>query len=316
MDTLTNIPIGQIKRYNDLHVAKLTEEERTLLVNYVALTRDVTESNQLFEAFYFNLLSMRNSFVFFTNDTVKKTEHCPPYDCDFVAVNSLVINLISSAKILTEFLREAANTWLGNSTDKYKDKYNIYVSEIYDSSPNYRLLIKLRNYVQHGHFPVSFQGERFSFDVNQILDTPRFAMNVKLKIDIKNFIEKTNVSEDIIPCISLTLTIADFAVIVTDIYRKFLTYFQESVSLSYNNVKDLISHKPSIVCDYHEDFKGYIIYDYDIDENRLHVFNPKQDPNNMINEYIKRSASIYENEKNEHDKLFHCLKYVDSIKLK
>ena len=45
MDTLTNIPIGQIKRYNDLHVAKLTEEERTLLVNYVALTRDVTESN-------------------------------------------------------------------------------------------------------------------------------------------------------------------------------------------------------------------------------------------------------------------------------
>ena len=64
MDTLTNIPIGQIKRYNDLHVAKLTEEERTLLVNYVALTRDVTESNQLFEAFYFNLLSMRNSFVF------------------------------------------------------------------------------------------------------------------------------------------------------------------------------------------------------------------------------------------------------------
>ena len=53
-----------------MHVAKLTEEERTLLVNYVALTRDVTESNQLFEAFI-SIYFLCVILCFFTNDTEK-----------------------------------------------------------------------------------------------------------------------------------------------------------------------------------------------------------------------------------------------------
>lgn len=309
MDTLINIPIGSIKEPGSLHIADLNENDHTLLVNHVALTRDVIEANQLFEVFYFNLLSMRNSFMFNMNDTIVRTEYCPDYASDFVAVNSFVINLISSAKTMTEFLRETANRWLGNSkntNDKYKDKYNVYVSGIYDSSFNYRLLINLRNYMQHGYLPVSCVEDRYSFDVKQILDTPHFGIKGQLKTDIENFIKKLEIPGETIACMSLTLTIANFTVIVTDIYRKFLFYIKKCILLSHNEVKKLIDTNPSIVCDYHEGFNGYIIFDYDGD--RLHAFSSKDNPNNMISAYEKRSADIYNDEKKAYDELYSHLK--------
>lgn len=191
MDTIKVIPRSIIKDYDSLFVADLTIEERNMICRHIALTRDVIEANQLFESFYFNLLNMRNSFVFNMNDTVIKTEHCPDFDSDFIAINSLVVNLISSAKILTEYLRETADRWLGESKskeDKYKDMYNSYVSKIYDKSFNYRLLINLRNYMQHGYLPVSFQEGKYSFDAGQILSTPHFNIKGKFKTDMNNFI--------------------------------------------------------------------------------------------------------------------------------
>ena len=311
-----NIPANLVDDFDSLHLADLTDDERSLLISYIALTRDITESNQLFEVFYFNLLHMRNSFVFNMNDTVFKTEHCPDYKSEFIAVNSQVINLISSARTLIEFLRETANRWLGNSKDKnekYKDKYNVYIKEIYDTSFNYRLLYNLRNYMQHGYLPVSFKEGKYSFDVNQILDTPHFNIKGQLKTDVENFIEKLEIPGETIACLSLTLTIADFTVKVTDIYRKFLFYIQKSVSSIYDEVKKLIKDKPSIVCDYNETFKGYIIYD--VDEHRYHCFYSKDNPNVMMSNYEKRVADIYKDEKQAYDDLYKHLTICTDVKL-
>ena len=317
MDTVTNIPIGIIEDADSLHVADLTEEEeRILLADYVALTRDITEANQLFEIFYFNLLNMRNSFVFKMNDTVNRTDCYPDFDSDFIAVNSLVINLISSAKILTEFLRARAIGWLGNSEDKNnkcKDKFNVYVSDIYNTSFNYRLLTNLRNYMQHGYLPVSFKEGRYSFDVNQILDTPHFDIKGQLKTDIENFIAKLEIPGESIACMSLTLSIAEFVVRVTDIYKNFLFYIKKCVQASYKEVKKLIGEKPSIVCDYHKNFKGFIIYDRD--EHRYHAFNSKDNPNKMMSTYEKRASDVYKDEKQAYDELYSHFKICTDVKL-
>ena len=70
MDTLTSIPASFIKDFSSLHVADLTTDEHTLLVDYIALTRDIIEANQLFEVFYFNLLNLRNSFILHSDDEI------------------------------------------------------------------------------------------------------------------------------------------------------------------------------------------------------------------------------------------------------
>lgn len=312
MDVVTNIPINIFDNCDSLHLADLTKDEHNLLVNHVALTRDVIEANQLFEVFYFNLLNMRNSLTFKINDTVTLTEYCPDCDLDFIAVNSMVINFISSTKTLTEFLRDIANKWLGNSAekkDKYKDKYNIYVSKIYDEFFNYRFLINLRNYMQHGYLPVSFKEGRYSFDFKQILDTPHFDIKGQLKTDIDNFLAEFETPGENIPCMSLTITISDFTVKTIGI----LFYIKKCVSSSFNKVKKLIKNKPSIVCDYHEILNGYIIYD--MDEYRYHAFNSNDNPNQMMYTFEKRVSYIYEEEKGAYDELRSHFTFCKDINL-
>ena len=130
---------------------------------------------------------------------------------------------------------------------------------------------------------------------------------------MENFIKELEVPDQTNPQIALTFAISSFVVTVTDIYRKFLYYFQRPVSSSYNEIKELIKEKPSIVCNYHKDFEGYIIYD--IEEDGFHAFNSKDNPNNMINDYAKRCAEIYNDEKAVYDELRTHFKFVTNAKI-
>ena len=311
MDTIKIIPSSIIENFDSLHVADLTKEQQSLIIKHIALTREVIEANQLFDTFYYNLLNMRNSFTFNMDDTVFKTEKSPNYDNEYIAVNALVINLISSAKTLTEYLRNAANRWLGNDKDRYKDVYNKYVSNIYDTSFNYGLLSNLRNYMQHGNLPVSFQEGRYRFDAKQIIGTPHFDISGKLGTDMKKFIEKCEIPGENVPCLSLTLTISDYSLKFIDIYKKFLFYFKKEISSSYNEIQNLILNKPSIVCDYHPTLKGYIIYDCD---DTFHTFNTNENPNKMMGRYEKKAADIYKEEKQTYEKMHAQLKFPLNIK--
>lgn len=296
MDTVRIIPINKIQNADFLHLADLTDDERSLIENHIALTRDVVEANQLFEAFYCNLLCMRHMFDFKIDDTVQRTEYCPEYESDWIAINSLVVNLISSAKTLTEFLRESADRWLekpNSKSAKYSDKFNAFVSQIYDKSFSYRLLINLRNFMQHGYLPVSFQEGRYSFDAIQILTSPHFDVKGHLKKDLENFLEKCETPGENIACISLTNTLASFTVSVIEIHRKFLFYISNIVSLYYKRINGIIQAKPSIVCDYHELFKGYIIYGEDEYTHTYHVFNSNDNPNKSVAQYKKKVDDIY-----------------------
>ena len=311
MDTVKRIPINKIENTDNIQLADLTDDEHLFIGKFIDLTRDVTEANQLFEAFYCNLLCMRHMFDFRTNDTAPRTKYCPEFDSDWIAINSQVVNFISSAKTLTEFLREAAEIWLkkpNSKQDKYTDDFNAFVSKIYDGSFNYRLLINLRNFMQHGYLPVSFQDGRYSFDAIQILTSPHFDVKGQLKKDLENFLSKCEIQGKNIACLSLTNTLANFTVSVIDIYRKFLFYISDNVSSFYKNLQKLIQEKPSIVCDYHEAFEGYIFYEWDEYTYTYHTFNSNDNPNKMIAQYQKRVADIYKDEKKAWDAMFESLK--------
>lgn len=313
MDTLENIPISSVDNPDLFRVADLSEEERIQFKNCVALSRDIEEANQLFEVFYFNLLNMRNIFEFKTSGIVSRTVCFPSYDNDFIAVNSLVISLISSAKELTEFLRQIADQWLNDGRtkkEKCKDEYNTYVSEIYDGCFSYRLLINLRNYVQHGYLPVSYQEGKYSFDIEQILDTPHFDINAQLKKDLDFFIKKMLEIKEESGKLSLVYTLSEFTVNVIDIYIQFLEYIENSISFLYNVIKNIIKAKPHIVCDYDASFNGLVFYSID-DMGRLHGVNPNENPIDTLNLYKERTTFFYKYEKNGFDDLKKAFKNYD-----
>ena len=299
MDTATQIPAKFIENIELIQPADISDDELNIIKNYIELTRDVQETKQLFDVFYFNLLSLRNDFTLYAGDTVEKLPNCPESSSETIAVNALVINLISSAKTLVEALRTTAIRWLEKDEGK-KDEFNIYVSGIYDKSSVYRILMNLRDYAQHGSLPVSQKEGKYSFDFSQILNTPHFRINGQVKTDMEEFLSTFDSSE-VIACLALTITIADFVVKVVDIYRNFLFYIKGNVSSSYAEIKKIITLKPNIICDAHRYFKGFIIF---LDEDTYHAFDPNDNPNKMITEYDKYTAEIFKDEKNAFDKLY------------
>ena len=50
-----------------------------------------------------------------------------------------------------------------------KHRYLAMVSKIYDTVFSYKLLTRLRDYSQHGHLPVSSEGNSYYFDFVDIL---------------------------------------------------------------------------------------------------------------------------------------------------
>ena len=307
MDTATQIPAKFIENIELIQPADISDDELNIIKDFIELTCDVQETKQLFDVFYFNLRSLRNDFTLYAGDTVEKLPNCPESSSETIAVNALVINLISSAKTLVEALRTTAIRWLEKDEGK-KDEFNIYVSGIYDKSSVYRILMNLRDYAQHGSLPVSQKEGKYSFDLSQILDTPHFNLNKQVISDMKGFLSNFDSSE-VIACLALTITIADFVVKVVDIYRNFLFYIKGNVSSSYAEIKKIITLKPNIICDAHPVLEGYIIYS---EKDTYHAFDPNDNPNKMINEYDKYIADIFKEEKIAFDNL--CSKTTNPIK--
>lgn len=52
-----------------------------------------------------------------------------------------------------------------------------------------------------------------------------------------------------------------------------------------------------------------------IEEDGFHAFNSKDNPNNMINDYAKRCAEIYNDEKAAYDELRTHFKFVTNAKI-
>ena len=73
---------------------------------------------------------------------------------------------------------------LGEET--YNKVKNECLSKIYDKKFSYRLLIRLRDFSRHGHLPVYIsEDNKCSFDLDQILYTPHFNLNKKIKEEMQ-----------------------------------------------------------------------------------------------------------------------------------
>ncbi len=296
MDTVSQVPAIYIENIESVEPADLTEEELSMVLDYVLLTQDAIEAKQLFDVFYFNLISLRNNFVFYIDDRVERLGNCPDCVNESIAVNAHIINLLGSAKTLVERLR------IPN-----EGEFSLFVkNNYYDKSQNYRLMMALRDFSQHGHLPVSFKENRYSFDASQIIDAPHFSLNKQVKKDMADFLDKFDLSKEI-PCYSLTYTVADFVVMITDIYKSFLTHIKPKVRESYKNIQAMISKKPDIICN-NPTLNGHIIYEVN---KKYHSFIPKENPNQMIKEYYKSAEAIYKDEKQALDDIKLYLKRTD-----
>lgn len=301
----------------DITIPEYSDEELHMICSYVEITRYVEEIHQLFLIFRYNLKRILDVYDLHGRDRVIR--HKPHFKgfTDRTEINALVINYISSGKTLTDALdscmkelyRDVSDE--DNGTAEEYRNFKEYLRNIYDTSFSYRLLTRLRDFAQHGHVPVSIyssaDGDKMCFDIGQISATPHFNHNKAVLTEMQNFNEELLVKEGAQPRYVFTVAVAEYTVLMCDIYKKFWHEQDAGFKEKVGKIDRFVEDNPSYIRHRNKDMNGYLFYKM---ENVLHTFNASQDSMKMFSEYMQEADGVYAAEKSEFDEFSKSVRFV------
>lgn len=300
MDTERFIPAKHIEKIEEIHIADLDDIEKNIITFHIELTRHIQENHQLFLIFRFNLKNLLNSYTLKTKDTIVRRKHVPSDSSDFISINALVINYISSGKTLIDSLEICMKHNFGVDSGAHINFKNNYLNKAYDEFFSYRFVTRIRDYSQHGHLPVSLMDSKCSFDLNQIFYTPHFNHNKKLEKEIESIKNEILLKYGDKPRINFTLTLAQYNLCVTSIYKSFLDSIKHLLVESNEKLNSLLRARPDIIT-HGKGFGGLVFYT--ITNDNIHAFNANDDSIHMFEGYENEANLVFKEEQAEFLKL-------------
>lgn len=198
--------------YNQDKIIHLSEENESLILGFINMLDDLYTISQFYSIYQFNFKQIFYYFRLNSQDEIIK-ENGLEGD-NFIIINSLIINLMSSSRALIDLLNRF--------DEKSSKKLSKYINEIYDSDFSYKLIITLRNFALHGHLPLYLNKNKYSFNLDYILkegENFNFSKSSKrsfeeVRKDIKN-------KHQDLANIPFTSTLIKFHYTILKIYRQF-----------------------------------------------------------------------------------------------
>lgn len=279
MDTEKYVLVNEetMKDFENVNYIDGSAEELSDIIDYIELTRYLQEIYQWFDIFNYDLHCLRES--------MNREEK--------IAINSNMISLLSSGKNLIDSIEGCIRY---NCTEKeYKVFKRECISEEYDKCFSYRFMIRLRNYTQHNHIPISHHDNSICFDLMQIYNTPHYCFNKTLKKEISGFMEEVTEKCNENLKISIPPTVSSYVCSVYKIYKKFLNSIRLELINKHNKCYEIFDENPELVKQKdNERFGNCLFYTISEEENFIHAFNTKEDSEgllverkNQVIEYIK-----------------------------
>lgn len=286
---------------DNIKIPELDDKELNIIQEYIEFTRHIQEIDQLFHMFKVNLDNLLINYNLINDDTFFRKMNLFKENDDRIIINTLVINYISSAKTLVESIDNFFSEKLG------EEKYNTYkddcINKIYDERFSYRLLIRLRDFSQHGHLPVYISVDnKCSFDLEQILNTPHFKHNKKLEKEMKNISSKIQKDFGDNPRIMFTRSIAEFEICILEIYNYFILESIAELANLRKKLDDLIDRRPDIIYKSKDPLNGFILYV--IIDGNAHCMDPRQNSIKMVEKIRDEVKTELENVKKEFEEIF------------
>lgn len=285
---------------NESMIPEISVDERNILFFFIEITRYLQEIESLFRVYRCNLNIMNNICTLYCDDTIDYKIDCK--EDKFIVINTLVINLISSGKVLMESIDNFTKMLEKSITDYSNDFKKEHLSKTYDENFTYRFLLLLRNYSQHGHLPVSnLSDNRFCFDLNKIINTPHMNIKKTMERELIKWIEEIYVKFNDNPYILLTKTIADYNLLIHELYTKFLNSIEQLFDDILSEIDELLRQKPELIYSSNDDFNGMILIK-DV-HGAIHCFKySKSKVKKMITDF-KEEAQNYLNKENKENNL-------------
>lgn len=285
---------------------ELAEEDLKTARHFIETTRHMQEIHQLFQILKKDIDNLQNEYVLKNNGNVFREQNPANSEADYISVNSHIINIISAGRTLVESME----CYIENNSDvgDVKQKYLDFYHNTYDSSFAYRLLIRLRDYSQHGHLPVSSMGNNYCFDLIQIANKPHYNHNKTLKKQMKSIIDEILEKYHNTPTISITETLAEYVVKLLAIYKMFWYQTEKELTEACTKFQTVVSCYPDNIIKEQEGLNGLFIYDV-VDSN-AHVVDPNDKPDEMVIRFKKEADDNYDEYAEAYKEIFGANLYI------
>lgn len=305
MDTEKLLP------YDDFNIDNITlydytDEGLKYITSFVEITRYIEEIHQLFNIFQYNIRRLLSIYELNNHDKIKR--HVPQFEdfSDSTELNALVISLISSGKTLVDAVQACVQSCYSKDSNEYSEFCKI-LSKEYDNCFSYRFLTRLRDFSQHGHVPVSWDGEAACFDIGQLINTPHFNHNKTILGEMERFCDELLIKEKVQPRHVFSIAIAEFSVSIFKIYYEYWETMGDSFYTSLSNINDLIKQYPETIRHKDKKYDGLLFYQIG---NGLHTFYASGLSDKMYVQYLEEAKELKGSEEKELERFRGRVKYI------
>lgn len=259
-----------------------TAEELVFVTDYVEITRILQEIYQWYQIVKFNLNSLKS---------VSGTTNV-------IAANSYVIGLLGTGKNLNELMKICMIQFYGEDSKEYERFNEDYVKKEYDDSFSYRLLLRLRNFSQHCHIPISFQNDSFCFDLAQIYNTPHYNYNKTVREQAEKLMEDVKKKTKRNLTLALAPTVASYMCSLYKIFKSFLESIRFVLIEKETNLFNMIKEHPELIehpnCPDYNDVFWYIIQEF---PEQLHAIITSEKPQELLSFWLNDVVDAYKEER-------------------
>nr|WP_295834906.1 hypothetical protein [uncultured Azospirillum sp.] len=164
-------------------------------------------------------------------------------------LNRRLMNIMTAAKSYQEHLNENLKKIL-NENGKYGVFYNRIWKDIDRSSPQFRAMNCLRNYIQHHELPIHGYSHSAAWDLkNGRKDTMK--VNLRLKVNVESLLEDAKFRRDADPEVIDSLRLQSLPMLIS-IYIERLW---DMHSIYRNKIDGIIAHSDGVINHFLESFR-------------------------------------------------------------
>lgn len=287
-----------LKKEEKFIYRELTAEFIDNVCKYSELNRHLQEINQLFDVFVFNIERLFSSYVVQSDDCVTRKDGFVTDSSDFIAINSFVINIISSGRSLVDSIETCIKHTYGEKSKEYINFCNTSKIPVYEKYFSYRLFYELRNFSQHNHLPVSCEGNFFFFDIKRIINTPHFNYKKESRKEIEAILKEALEKYKDIFRVSFSFCIVEYVAAVAKLYNELWLNIKERLFALKKIMDDEISNCPDILNHDNPLFDGSIVFKLP-ETDEWQSFTPYADTDKYYIECLSDSEEFYKESNNE-----------------
>lgn len=256
MDSMTvfdvrNAPKGTLDSLAS--VPPIPEEYHAWLLSYFEKSQALNNCWQLYQMFCWNYDRYAEQLSCSLDDVVETKAICSGgeerAERIWADANCLASNIISSGRVLTEFMRAFMKENKDDESLKAED-FEERLGNLFDSGGPYALFDKLRNQGQHGQPLVSLSLDedgyyRAAFDLDQILHPVYYTLKGAQKRVLENLIERLDSVDATHHCLFYGYTIERYVVDILDVVGCFYTFSESFVRKLDDDLREMKDENPT-----------------------------------------------------------------------